>query len=96
MVATILPTNVVVDGSSPFTHSLATADNNCQPLFILRSGRELGGIGFGFGDIFFCQQLTANAYPGLRFGTISGPGAVFLAPDLALKIGACLICFIKI
>jgi hypothetical protein len=34
--------NVIVDGSSPFTRSLTTADSNCQPLFILRMGRELG------------------------------------------------------
>jgi hypothetical protein len=34
--------NVIVDGSSPFTRFLPTADSNCQPLFILRRGLELG------------------------------------------------------
>jgi hypothetical protein len=72
--------NVIVDGSNPFTCSLTTADSNCQPLFILRMGRELGGLGFDFGASSSCQFLTANAYPRLTFGTISGPGAVFLAP----------------
>jgi hypothetical protein len=75
--------NVIVDGSSPFTRSLTTADSKCQPLFILRTGRELGRMGLVGGSFFYCQQLTANAYPRLRFGTISGPGAVFLAPDSA-------------
>jgi hypothetical protein len=37
--------NVIVDGSSPFTRSLTTADSKCQPLFILRTGRELGRLG---------------------------------------------------
>jgi hypothetical protein len=41
--------NVIVDGSSPFTRSLPTADSNCQPLFILRRGRELGQIGIDLG-----------------------------------------------
>jgi hypothetical protein len=31
--------------------------------------------------------LTAIAYPGLTFGTISGPVAGFLAPNSALEIG---------
>jgi hypothetical protein len=35
----------------------------------------------------FCQLLTANAYPRLPLGTISGIGAVFLAPDLAPMAG---------
>jgi hypothetical protein len=54
-------------------------------LFILRMGQELGQIGFDRGASSFCQFLTANAYPGLTFGTISGPGAVFLAPNSALE-----------
>ncbi len=78
--------NVIVDGSSPFTRSLTTADSKCQPLFILRMGRELGPLGIDLGAWFFCQQLTTNAYPRLPFGTISGTGAVFLAPNLALEI----------
>ena len=77
--------NVIVDGSSPFTRSLTTADSKCQPLFILRTGRELGRLGFVCWARSFCQFLTANAYPRLTFGTISGPGAVFLAPNLALE-----------
>jgi hypothetical protein len=40
---------------------------------------------------FFCQFLTAKAYPGLPFGTISDDVVVFLAPDLALETG-CLAC----
>ena len=81
--------NVIVDGSSPFTRSLTTADSNCQPLFILRMGRELGGIVLVSGVQFFCQQLTENAYPRLPFGTISGTGVVFLAPFLALGSRRC-------
>jgi hypothetical protein len=80
-------TNMIVDGSSPFTRSLTTADSNCQPLFILRTGRELGRIGFVFGAWFFCQFLTAYAYPRLTFGTISGTIVVFLAPNSALVTG---------
>ena len=76
--------NVIVDGSSPFTRSLTTADSKCQPLFILRTGRELGRLGFDSWAWFFCQFLTVNAYPRLTFGTITGTGAVFLAPNLAL------------
>ncbi len=75
--------NVIVDGSSPFTRSLTTADSKCQPLFILRTGRGLGRLGVVSGMQFFCQQLTAIAYPRLRFGTISGTVTVFLAPYLA-------------
>ena len=41
--------NVIVDGSSPFTRSLTTADSKCQPLFILRTGEELGKVRFVFG-----------------------------------------------
>ncbi len=78
--------NVIVDGSCSFTRSLTTADSKCQPLFILRMGRELGPLGIDLGAWFFCQQLTTNAYPRLPFGTISGTGAVFLAPNLALEI----------
>jgi hypothetical protein len=78
--------NVIVDGSSPFTRSWPTADSKCQPLFILRMGRELGQLGFDSGATSFCQQLTANAYPGLPFSTISGTGAVFLAPNSAPKM----------
>ena len=78
--------NVIVDGSSPLPRSLTTADSKCQPLFILRMGRELGPLGIDLGAWFFCQQLTTNAYPRLPFGTISGTGAVFLAPNLALEI----------
>jgi hypothetical protein len=48
-------------------------------------GRELGQIGLVSEVRFFCQQLTAYAYLGLTFGTISGTGVVFLAPNLALK-----------
>ena len=76
--------NVIVDGSSPFTRFLPTADSNCQPLFILRMGRELGRLGFDLGRGSSCQFLTANDYPRLSFGTISGTGAVFLAPNSAL------------
>jgi hypothetical protein len=76
--------HLIVDGSSPFTRSLPTADSKCQPLFILRMGRELGELGLVLGAWFFCQFLTAKAYPRLSFGTISGTGAVFLAPNLAL------------
>jgi hypothetical protein len=64
---------------------LTTADSNCQPLFILRTGRELGQIWFVFGACSVCQFLTAIAYPRLTFGTISGTGAVFMAPNLALE-----------
>jgi hypothetical protein len=58
-------TNVIVDGSSPLPRSLTTADSNCQPLFILRTGRELRRFVLVGGTFFFCQQLTANAYPKL-------------------------------
>jgi hypothetical protein len=78
--------NVIVDGSSPFTRSLTTADSKCQPLFVLRTGRELGEFVLVSEVHFFCQQLTVNAYPRLTFGTISGPGAVFLAPNSAPEI----------
>jgi hypothetical protein len=81
--------NVIVDGSSPFTRSLTTADSNSQPLFILRMGRELGRFEIDLGVWLFCQQLTANAYPRLTFGTISGTGAVFLAPNMALEFVRC-------
>jgi hypothetical protein len=81
-------TNVIVDGSSPLPRSMTTAGSKCQPLFILRMGRESGRFGVVSGAQSFCQQLTANAYPRLRFGTISGPGAVFLAPNSALEIWA--------
>jgi hypothetical protein len=64
--------NVIIDGSSPFTRSLPTADSKCQPLFILRTGRELGQLWLVSGVWSFCQFLTANTYPGLEFGTISG------------------------
>jgi hypothetical protein len=57
--------NVIVDGSSPLPRSLTTADSNCQPLFILRTGRELRRFVLVGGTFFFCQQLTANAYPKL-------------------------------
>ena len=77
--------NVIVDGSSPFTRSLTTADSKCQPLFILRMGRELGQIRVDCVGGSVCQFLTAVAYLRLTFGTISGPGAVFLAPNLALE-----------
>jgi hypothetical protein len=77
---------VIVDGSSPFTRSLTTADSKCQPLFILRMGRELGGLGLAFGAVFFCQFLTTNAYPRLTFGTISGTRAALLAPNSAPEI----------
>ena len=73
----------IVDGSSSFTRSLTTADSKCQPLFILRSGRELGGLALALDVWFFCQFLTAIAYSRLTFGTISGTGVVFLAPYLA-------------
>ena len=62
--------NVIVDGSSPFTRSLPTADSNCQPLFILRMGRELGRFEFDFEACSYCQQLTANA---LEVRTQNGP-----------------------
>ncbi|MAX26659.1 MAG: hypothetical protein CMJ19_19370 [Phycisphaeraceae bacterium] len=55
-------------------------------MFILRMGRELGQIWFVFGACSVCQFLTAIAYPRLTFGTISGTGAVFMAPNLALEI----------
>jgi hypothetical protein len=77
--------NVIVDGSSPFTRSLTTADSKCQPLFILRTGREIGRLGLVYWAMSFCQQLTAIAYPRLTFGTISGTGTVFLAPYSAPK-----------
>ena len=77
--------NVIVDGSSPFTRSLTTADSNCQPLFILRRRRGLGRLGVVWGEWFYCQLLTANACLGLTFGTISGTGVVFLAPNSALE-----------
>jgi hypothetical protein len=77
---------VIVDGSSPFTRSLTTADSKCQPLFILRMGRELGQIGLVSEVRFFCQQLTAYAYLGLTFGTISGTRAALLAPNSAPEI----------
>ena len=76
--------NATIDGSSPFTRSLTTADSKCQPLFILRTGRELRELGVDFGAVIFCQYLTEIAYPRLTFGTISGPVPVFLAPDSAL------------
>ena len=81
--------NVIVDGSSPFTRSLTTADSKCQPLFILRMGRELGQIRVDCVGGSVCQFLTAVAYLRLTFGTISGPGAVFLAPNLALGSRRC-------
>lgn len=76
--------NVIVDGLSPFTRSLTTADSKCQPLFILRTGRELRQFWPTIGAISFGQSLTAIVYPRLRFGTIFGPVAVFLAPFSAL------------
>jgi len=86
--------NVIVDGSCSFTRSLTTADSKCQPLFILRMGRELGGFGLVGG--FFCEFLTTNAYPRLTFGTIFGTGAVFLAPNPALVCRCCMLqCFCR-
>jgi hypothetical protein len=76
---------VIVDGSSPFTRSWPTADSKCQPLFILRMGRELGRFYSLWLCRSSCQFLTAIAYPRLTFGTISGTGAVFLAPNSAPK-----------
>jgi hypothetical protein len=76
--------NVIVDGSSPFTRFMTTADSKCQPLFILRTGRELGRLGWFPGCSSCCQFLTVEACKRLTFGTISGPGVVFLAPNSAL------------
>jgi hypothetical protein len=38
--------HLIVDGSSPLPRFLPTADSDCQPLFILRTGRGLGDLGF--------------------------------------------------
>jgi hypothetical protein len=51
-------------------------------------GARVRAILVDFRVWFFCQFLTANAYLGLTFGTISGTGAGFLAPFSALVTGS--------